>query len=57
MPAKAGSGNRIKPRFLKGYVEMRYKPERALTHDTIVNSFSEWSVEMRYRPERALTLY
>ena len=35
---------------------MRYKPERALTHDTdIINPIFHF-VEMRYKPERALTL-
>ena len=37
-------------------VEMRYKPERALTHIMIMsNSYRFYCVEMRYKPERALT--
>ena len=37
-------------------VEMRYKPERALTHSSSSGSGSgSGFVEMRYKPERALT--
>ena len=39
-------------------VEMRYKPERALTHVKRGYPSREFSnVEMRYKPERALTPY
>ena len=39
-----------------GTVEMRYKPERALTLSNIVEKDSNSiTVEMRYKPERALT--
>ena len=35
---------------------MRYKPERALTHEIGLFCFYNWlPVEMRYKPERALT--
>ena len=35
---------------------MRYKPERALTHDgNFIAKLLELIVEMRYKPERALT--
>ena len=38
-------------------VEMRYKPERALTHLCTVQYMKiRVYVEMRYKPERALTL-
>ena len=37
-------------------VEMRYKPERALTLFLCVCLSSHDWVEMRYKPERALTL-
>ena len=37
---------------------MRYKPERALTHDgNFIAKLLELIVEMRYKPERALTQY
>ena len=36
-------------------VEMRYKPERALTHNSFSLSGTIALVEMRYKPERALT--
>ena len=39
------------------FVEMRYKPERALTLALFIKApFSAFDVEMRYKPERALTL-
>ena len=36
---------------------MRYKPERALTHNAcfVINIEALLTVEMRYKPERALT--
>ena len=39
------------------YVEMRYKPERALKHIPATVAFeTSLEVEMRYKPERALKL-
>ena len=42
-------------RELFRFVEMRYQPERALTHIPNGIFFRRFDVEMRYQPERALT--